>query len=101
MNIMTTPLAQEARRVAIPLGKTCDSLNISYSQTAAFIYASRGDESINIEIFQRDNGVLHCYARTFCTTDSDPVLQDRLLEGGSIGELGIAVRQFLDGEKAA
>ena len=54
-----------------------------------------------IEIFQRDNGVLHCYARTFCTTDSDPVLQDRLLEGGGIGELGIAVRQFLDGGKAA
>ena len=100
MNIMTTPLAQETRRVAIPLGKTCDSLNISYSQTAAFICANNNDGSINIEIYQRDNGVLHCYARTYKKGDK-PALQDRLLEGGSIGELGIAVRQYLDGGKAA
>ena len=64
MNIMNTDLAKEARRVAIALGKTFDSLNISYSQTAAFIYASRGNESMSIQIFQRDNGVLHCYAST-------------------------------------
>lgn len=101
MNIMDTDLAKEARRVAIPLGKTCDSLNISYSQTAAFIYANHDNGIINIEIYQRDNGVFHCYARTFCTTDSDPVLQDRLLEGGTIGELGIAVRQYLDKRRAA
>lgn len=101
MNIMNTDLAKEARRIAAPLGKSCDSLNISYSQTAAFIYAHHGNGIINIEIYQRDNGVLHCYARTLCTTDSDPVLQDRLLEGGTIGELGIAVRQYLDKRKAA
>lgn len=100
MNIMNTDLAKEASRVAIALGETCDSLNISYSQTAAFIYASRGNESMSIQIFQRDNGVLHCYASTYCTTDSDPVLQDRLLEGGTIGELGAIVRQYLNEGKA-
>lgn len=101
MNIMTTPLAKEVRRAAIPLGKTCDSLNISYSQTAAFIYANHGNRIINIEIYQRDNGVLHCYARTYIKKGDNPVLQDRLLEGGSIGELGIAVRQYLDKRRAA
>ena len=101
MNIMNTDLAKEARRVAIPLGKTCDSLNISYSQTAAFIYANHDNGIINIEIYQRDNGVLHCYASTYCTTDSDPVLQDRLLEGGTIGELGAIVWQYLNEGKAA
>ena len=101
MNIMNTDLAKEARRVAILLGETCDSLNISYSQTAAFIYASRGDESINIEIYQLDNSVFHCYARTYRKQGDVTVLQDRLLEGGSIGELGIAVRQYLNEGKAA
>lgn len=101
MNIMNTDFAKEARRVAIPLGETFDSLNISYSQTAAFIYASRGDESMSIQIFQWDNGVLHCYASTYIEKGDNPVLQDRLLEGGSIGELGIAVRQYLNEGKAA
>ena len=101
MNIMNTDLAKEAHRVAIPLGKTCDYLNISYMKDNVSLSASFGNESINIEIYQRDNGVFHCYARTFCTTDSDPVLQDRLLEGGTIGELGIAVRQYLDKRRAA
>ena len=100
MNIMTTPLAKEARRVAIPLGKTFDYLNISYSQTDAYIYASHNSGTINIEIYQRDNGVLHCYARTYIKKGDNPVLQDRLLEGGSIGELGIAVRQYLNEGKA-
>ena len=101
MNIMSTTVAQEACRVAILLGKTCDYLNISYMKDNVSLSASFGNESINIEIYQRDNGVFHCYARTFCTTDSDPVLQDRLLEGGTIGELGIAVRQYLDKRRAA
>ena len=48
MNIMTTPLAKEARRVAIPLGKTFDYLNISYSQTEAYIYARHNSGTINI-----------------------------------------------------
>ena len=101
MNIMSTPVAQEACRVAILLGKTCDYLNISYMKDNVSLSASFGNESINIEIYQRDNGVLHCYARTYIKKGDNPVLQDRLLEGGSIGELGIAVRQFLDGGKAA
>ena len=101
MNIMNTDLAKEARRVAIPLGETCDSLNISYSQTAAFIYASHDNGIINIEIYQQDNGVFHCYARTYRKQGDVTVLQDRLLEGGSIGELGIAVRQYLNEGKAA
>lgn len=100
MNIMSTPVAQEACRVAILLGKTCDYLNISYMKDNVSLSASFGNESINIEIYQRDNGVLHCYARTYKKGDK-PALQDRLLEGGSIGELGIAVRQYLDGGKAA
>lgn len=101
MNIMNTDLAKEARRVAIPLGETCDSLNISYSQTAAFIYASHDNKIINIEIYQNDNGTFHCHASTYRKADGDPVLQDRLLEGGTIGELGIAVRQYLNEGKAA
>ena len=101
MNIMNTDLAKEARRVAIPLGETCDYLDISYMKGFSCISASRGNESIIIEIYQRDNGVLHCYARTYRKADGDPVLQDRLLEGGSIGELGAIVRQYLDKRKAA
>lgn len=101
MNIMNTDLAKEARRVAIPLGETCDSLNISYSQTAAFIYASHDNGIINIEIYQQDNGVFHCYARSYRKQGDTTVLQDRLLEGGTIGELGIAVRQYLDKRRAA
>lgn len=101
MNIMNTDLAKEARRVAIPLGETCDYLDISYMKGFSCISASRGNASIIIEIYQRDNGVFHCYARSYLKTDGDPVLQDRLLEGGSIGELGIAVREHLNGRKAA
>ena len=101
MNIMNTDLAKESRRVAIPLGETCDPLNISYSKTEAFIHASHGNGIIIIEIYQRDNGVFHCYARSYLKTDGDPVLQDRLLEGGSIGELGAIVRQYLNKRKAA
>lgn len=100
MNIMDTDLAKEARRVAIPLGKTCDSLNISYSQTAAFIYANHDNGIINIEIYQRDNGIFHCHARTYSKGD-EPVLKDKLLEGGTIGELGVAVREYLNERKAA
>ena len=84
MNIMNTDLAKEARRIAAPLGKSCDSLNI-----------------INIEIYQNDNGTLRCHARSYLKTDGDPALQDRLLEVGTIGELGIAVRQYLNERKAA
>ena len=101
MNIMNTDLAKEARRVAIPLGNHCDYLNIYYTNEMASIYAGRDNESISIEICQRDNGVFHCYARSYLKTDGDPVLQDRLLEGGSIGELGVIVRQYLDKRKAA
>ena len=101
MNIMNTDLAKEARRVAIPLGETCDSLNISYSQTAAFIYANHDNGIINIEIYQRDNGVFHCYARSYRKQGDTAVLQDKLLEGGTIGELGVAVREYLNGRKAA
>lgn len=101
MNIMNTDLAKEARRIAAPLGKSCDSLNISYSQTAAFIYASHDNKIINIEIYQNDNGTLRCHARSYLKTDGDPVLQDRLLEGGTIGELGVAVRKLLNERKAA
>lgn len=100
MNIMTTPLAKEVRRVAVPIGETCDSLNISYSEAAAFIYASYDNEVINIEIYQRDNGVPHCYARSYLKGEN-PIIKDRLLEGGTIGELGIIVRQYLDKRKAA
>lgn len=101
MNIISTPLAQEARRVAVPLGKHCDSLSISYSQTAAFIYASRDNKIINIEIYQNDNGTFHCHARSYRKQGDTTVLQDRLLEGGSIGELGAIVRQYLNKRKAA
>jgi hypothetical protein len=101
MNIMNTDLAKEARRIAAPLGKSCDSLNISYSQTAAFIYASHDKKIINIEIYQNDNGTLRCRARSYLKTDGDPALQDRLLEVGTIGELGAIVRQYLDKRKAA
>ena len=101
MNIISTPLAQEARRIAAPLGKSCDSLNISYSQTASFIYASHDNKIINIEIYQNDNGTLRCRARSYLKTDGDPALQDRLLEVGTIGELGAIVRQYLDKRKAA
>lgn len=101
MNIMNTDLAKESRRVAIPLGETCDSLNISYSKTEALIHASHDNGIIIIEIYQRDNGVFHCYARSYLKTDGDPVLQDRLLEGGTIGELGIAVQKYLSERKAA
>ena len=101
MNIMNTDLAKEARRIAAPLGKSCDSLNISYSKTAAFIYASHDNGIINIEIYQQDNGAFRCKARSYLKTDGDPVLQDRLLEGGTIGELGIAVQKYLSERKAA
>lgn len=101
MNIMNTDLAKEARRIAAQLGKSCASLNISYSQTAAFIYASHDNKIINIEIYQQDNGVFHCYARSYRKQGDTTVLQDRLLEGGTIGELGIAVRQYLDKRRAA
>ena len=100
MNIMDTDLAKEARRVAILLGKTCDYLNISYMKDNVSLSASFGNESINIEIYQRDNGVFHCYARTYSKGD-EPVLKDKLLEGGTIGELGVAVREYLNGRKAA
>lgn len=101
MNIMNTDLAKEARRVAIALGKPCDFLDISYMNDAVFLYASYGDKTIRIEIYQRDNGVFHCHARTYRKQGDAKVLQDRLLEGGTIGELGIAVRQYLNGRKAA
>ena len=101
MNIMNTDLAKEARRIAAPLGKSCDSLNISYSQTAAFIYASHDNKIINIEIYQNDNCTLRCHARSYLKTDGDPALQDRLLEVGTIGEIGIDVRQYLNERKAA
>jgi hypothetical protein len=101
MNIMNTDSAKEARRVAIPLGETCDYLDISYMKDFACISASRSNESIIIEIYQRDNGVFHCYARSYRKQGDTPILQDRLLEGGSIGELGAIVRQYLDKRKAA
>lgn len=101
MNIMNTDFAKEASRVAIALGKNCDYLDISYMNDTVFLYARYGDKSIRIEIYQRDNGVSHCYARTYRKQGDSKVLQDRLLEGGSIGELGIAVRHYLDGRKAA
>ncbi|WP_048716050.1 hypothetical protein [Cardiobacterium hominis] len=100
MNIMNTDLAKEARRVAIPLGETCDYLDISYMKGFSCISAHRGDESISIEIYRRDNGVFHCHARTYSKGD-EPVLKDKLLEGGTIGELGVAVREYLNGRKAA
>ena len=101
MNIMNTDLAKEARRVAIPLGESCDYLDISYMNDAVFLYASYGDKSIRIEIYQRDNVVFHCYARSYRKQGDTAVLQDRLLEVGTIGELGIAVRQYLNERKAA
>lgn len=101
MNIMDTDLAKEARRIAIPLGNHCDYLNICYTNEMASIYAGRDNESIGIEIYRRYNGVLHCYARTYITKGDEPVLKDKLLEGGTIGELGVAVRQYLDKRKAA
>lgn len=101
MNIMNTDLAKEARRVAIPLGETCDYLDISYMKDFACISASRSNESIIIEIYQRDNGVFHCYARSYRKQGDTPILQDRLLEGGTIGELGAIVRQYLNEGKAA
>lgn len=101
MNIISTPLAQEARRVAIPLGKSCDYLNISYMKDNVFLSASRGNESINIEIFQAEDGHFSCYARTYITKGKNQVLKESLLEEGSIGALGIAVRQYLDKRKAA
>jgi len=100
MNIMNTDLAKEARRVAIPLGETCDYLDICYTNEMASIYAGRDNESISIEIYRRDNGVFHCHARTYSKGD-EPVLKDKLLEGGTIGELGAIVRQYLDKRKAA
>ena len=101
MNIMNTDLAKEARRVAIALGKPCDFLDISYMNDAVFLYASYGDKTIRIEIYQRDNGVFHCYARSYRKQGDTPILQDRLLEGGTIGELGAIVRQYLNEGKAA
>ena len=101
MNIMNTDLAKEARRFALVLGKPCDYLDISYMHDGVFLYARYGDKAIRIEIYQRDNGALRCYARTYRKADGDPVLQDRLLEGGTIGELGAIVRQYLDKRKAA
>ena len=101
MNIMNTDLAKEARRVAIPLGETCDYLDISYMKGFSCISASRGNASIIIEIYQRDNGVFHCYARSYRIEGEASVLQGKLLEGGTIGELGIAVREYLNGRKAA
>ena len=100
MNIMNTDLAKEARRVAIPLGNHCDYLNICYTNEMASIHAGRDNESICIEISRRDNGVFHCHARTYSKGD-EPVLKDKLLEGGTIGELGVAVREYLNGRKAA
>ena len=50
MNIMSTPVAQEACRVAILLGKTCDYLNISYMKDNVSLSASFGNESINFEL---------------------------------------------------
>ena len=100
MNIMNTDLAKEALRAAIPLGNHCDYLNIYYTNEMASIYAGRDNESISIEIYRRDNGVFHCHARTYSKGD-EPVLKDKLLEGGTIGELGIAVRQYLDKRRAA
>lgn len=101
MNIMNTDLAKEARRVAIPLGESCDYLDISYMNDAVFLYASYGDKSIRIEIYQRDNGAFNCHARTYRKQEDATVLQDRLLECGTIGELGIAVREYLNKRKAA
>lgn len=99
MNIMNTDLAKEARRVAIPLGRHYDYLDISYTKGNVFISASRGNESMSIQIFQQDNGVLHCYASTYIEKGDSPVLQDRLLEGGTIGELGAIVRQYFNERK--
>lgn len=101
MNIMSTDWAKEARRVAIPLGNHCDYLNICYTNEMASIYAGRDNESISIEIYRRDNGVFHCYARSYRKQGDTPILQDRLLEGGTIGELGAIVRQYLNEGKAA
>ena len=101
MNIMDTDLAKAARRAAILLGKDCDWLDISYMKGITCISARRGDESISIEIYQRDNGVFHCYARSYRIEGEASVLQGKLLEGGTIGELGIAVREYLNGRKAA
>ena len=100
MNIMSTDWAKEARRVAIPLGNHCDHLNICYTNEMASIYAGRDNESISIEIYRRDNGVFHCHAHTYSKGD-EPILKDKLLEGGTIGELGVAVREYLNGRKAA
>lgn len=99
MNIMNTDLAKEALRAAIPLGNHCDYLNICYTNEMASIYAGRDNESISIEIYRRDNGVFHCYARSYRKQGDTTVLQDRLLEGGTIGELGVAVREYLNGRK--
>ena len=100
MNIMSTDWAKEARRVAIPLGNHCDYLNICYTNEMASIYAGRDNESIGIEIYRRDNGVFHCHASTYSKGD-EPVLKDKLLEGGTIGELGVAVQKYLNERKAA
>lgn len=101
MNIMNTDLAKETHRVAIALGKNCDYFDISYMNDTVFLYARYGDKSIRIEIYQRDNGVSHCYARTYRKQGDAKVLQDRLLEGGTIGELSIAVQKYLSERKAA
>lgn len=101
MNIMNTDLAKEARRFALVLGKPCDYLDISYMNDGVFLYARYGDKAIRIEIYQRDNVVFHCYARSYRKQGDTTVLQDRLLEGGTIGELGVAVREYLNGRKAA
>ncbi len=101
MNIMNTPSAKAGQRIARMLGSHYDYLNIICDKEKALVAASLGSEWASVEIYRRDNGPFSCYLRTYRREEGETTEVRHLLNAGNVAQLEEAVRELIEGRKAA
>lgn len=98
---MNSPLTKAGQRIARILGSHYDYLNIICDKDKALVAASLGSEWASVEIYRRDNGPFSCYLRTYRMEEGETTEVRHLLNAGNVAQLEEAVRELIEGRKAA